>query len=114
MHVDTEWIPQSKFLSLELGHLCLKPGIDSFATNVNAQFSKYVAFRPDAGTMYIGAFIIDLDHLNFYAFSTISVIPRVLSEMKQDSAEGIIVALLCPTQFWYPIMLTISYRLRFC
>ena len=114
VHFDTEWIPQSNFLSLELGYLCLKPGKKFFATNVNAHFSKYVAFRPDSGTMYIGTFIIDWDHLNFFAFSIISVIPRALPEVKQDSAEGIIIILLWPTQFWYPAMLTIYYRLRFC
>ena len=92
----------------------MKPEIDLFSTNVNAQFSKYVAFRPDSGTMYIGAFIIDWDHLNFYTFSTVSIIPRALPEVKQDSTEGIIVVLLRPTQFWYPAMLAISYRLQFC
>ena len=97
-HVDTEWIPQSKCLNLELAHLCLKRGIDLFATSINAQFSEYAAFKPDPGAMYIDAFIIDWYHLNFYAFSSISVIPRALSNVKQDSAEGFIVVPLWPTQ----------------
>ena len=58
-HVDTEWMLQSKFLILELVHLGFKPKIDLFATNINTQFSKYAAFRPDPGAMYIDAFSID-------------------------------------------------------
>ena len=114
VHVNTEWIPQSKFLSLELEYLCLKAEIDLCASNINGQFIKYAPLRPNPETMYIGTFIIEWDHLNFCAFSPVSVIPRALSKVKQDSAEGIIVVLLWPTQVWYPDMLTILYRLQFC
>ena len=104
-HVDTEWMLQSKFLNLVLQHLCFKPEIDLFATNINIQFGKYAAFRPDPGEVYIDTFSIDRSDLKFYAFPPISVIPRVVSKVKQDSAEGIIVAPFWPTQVWYPAML---------
>ena len=55
--------------------------------------------------MYIDAFSIDWFDLKFYAFPPISVIPRVLAKVKQDSAEGIIVVPFWPTQIWYPVML---------
>ena len=58
---------------------------------MNTKFGKYVEFRPDPGAVYVDAFSIDWSDLNFYAFPPISVIPRVLSKVKQDSAEGIIV-----------------------
>ena len=57
--------------------------------------------------MYIDAFSIDRSDLKFYAFPPISVIPRVLSKVKKDSAEGIIVVPFWPTQVWYPPMLKI-------
>ena len=82
---------QSKNLALE--HLCFKPEIDLFATDINTSFGKYAAFRPDPGSMYKDAFRIDWYDLKFYLFSPISVIFRVLSKVKQDSAEGIIVVL---------------------
>ena len=82
---------QSKNLALE--HLCFKPEIDLFATDINTPFAKYAAFRPDPGSMYIDAFRIDWFDLKFYLFSPISVIPRVLSKVKQDSAEVVIVVL---------------------
>ena len=49
--VDNEWMLQSKFLNLTLEHLCFKPEIYLFATNINTQFGKYAAFRPDPGTL---------------------------------------------------------------
>ena len=66
-HVDNEWMLQSKFLNLALEHLCFKPEIDHFPTNINTQFGKYAAFRPDPGAMYIDAFSIDWSDLKFYA-----------------------------------------------
>ena len=93
---------QSTFLNLALKHLCFKPKIDLFATNINTQIGKYAIFRPDSRAMYIVIFSINWTETKFYAFSLISVIPRVLSEVKRDSAEGIIVVLYWRTQVWYP------------
>ena len=67
-HVDTEWMLQPKVLNLALEHLSFKPEIDLFATNINTQFGKCAAFRPDPGAMYIDAFSIDCSDLKFYAF----------------------------------------------
>ena len=54
--------------------------------------------------MYIDAVSIDWSNLNFYAFHPISVMPRVLSKVEQDSTEVIIVVPFWPTQVWYPVM----------
>ena len=81
-HVNTEWMLQSKFLNLALEDLCFKPKIDLFDTNINRQLGKYAAFRPDLGVMYIDAFSIDWSDLKIYAFSPLSIIPRVLSKAK--------------------------------
>ena len=96
---------QSKVLNLALKHLCFKPEIDLFATNINTQFGKYAAFRPVPGGRYIDSFSIDWSDLKFYAFPPISVIPRVLSKVEQDNADGIIVVPVWSTQVWYPVML---------
>ena len=55
--------------------------------------------------MYIDAFSIDWSNLKFYAFPPISVIARVLSKVKQESAEGIIAAPFWSNQVWYLAML---------
>ena len=88
-HVDTEWMLLSKF----------------FQSGINTQFDKYAAFRPDLGAMYIDVFSIDWSDLKFYAFPPISVIPGVLSKVKQGSSESIIVVPFWPAQVWYPAML---------
>ena len=104
-HVDTEWMLESKFLNLALEHLGFKPEIDVFATNINTQFGKYAAFRPDPGAACIDAFSLDWSDLKFYAFPPISFIPRVLSKVEQDSVEDILVVPFWPTQVWCPFML---------
>ena len=106
-HVDTESMLQSKVWNLALEHICFKAEIDLFATNINTQFVKYAAFRPDPGAMYIDAFSIDGSDLKFYAFFPISVITIVLLKVKQDSAEGIIVVPFSPTQVCYSAMLKV-------
>ena len=92
-------------MNLALEHIYFKPEIDLFATNINTQFAKYAVFRPDPGAMYIDAFSIDWSDLKFYAFPPTSVIPRALSKVKQDSAEGVIEVPFWPTQIWYPAIL---------
>ena len=104
-HVDTEWMFQSMFLNLALEYLCFKPEMDLFATIITTQLGKYAAFRPDSEAMYIDAFSLDWSDSKFFAFPPISVITRVLSKVKQDSAEGITVVPFRPTQFWYLAML---------
>ena len=43
--------------------------------------------------------------IKFYAFPPFSVLSRVLSEIKEDNASGILVVPLWPTQPWFPVML---------
>ena len=85
-------------------NLCFKLEIDLFATNINTQFDKYTSFRSDPGAMYIDTFSIDWSDLKFCTFPPISVVPRVLAKVKQDSADGITVVPFWPTQVWYPFM----------
>ena len=113
-HVDTEWMLQSTFLNLALEHLCFKQEIDLFATNINTQFDKYAAFRPDPRAMYIDVFSIDWSDLKLYAFPPISVIPRVLSKVKQDSAEGITVSHFNQLKVGTQPCLKCCYQLHFC
>ena len=46
-------------MNLELKYLCFKPKIGLFATNINTQFDKNEAIRPDPGAIYIEPFTID-------------------------------------------------------
>ena len=92
-------------LHQSLNLLSFKPDLDLFATQINRQFSDYVAYRPGPGAKFIDAFTIDWSGLKFYAFPLIAIISRILFKISQDEAEGIIVVPYWPNQVWYPVML---------
>ena len=104
-HVDSEWMLSPRYLHQFMNLLSFKPGIDLFATQINRQFSGYVAYRPDPEARFIDAFTTDWYGLKFYDFPPIVIISRVLSKTSQDEVEGIIVVPYWPNQAWYPIML---------
>ena len=80
-------------LHQSLNLLSFKPDLDLFATQINRQFSDYVAYRPDPEAQFMDAFTIDWPDLKFYALPPIAIISKVLSKMSQDEAKGIIVVL---------------------
>ena len=67
-HVDSEWMLSPRYLHQSLNLLSFKPDIDLFATQINRQFSDYVAYRPGPGAKFIDAFTIDWSGLKFYPF----------------------------------------------
>lgn len=88
---------------------CLKfqPKIDLFASRINYQISKYVAYKPDPGAWAIDAFSLDWSFLDFYAFPPFSVINKVLQKIIQEEATGIVIVPQWPTQVWYPKFLAL-------
>ena len=94
-------------LHQSLNLLSFKPDLDLFATQINRQFSDYVAYRPDPEAKLIDAFTIDWSGLKFYAFPPIAIISKVLSKRRQDKAENNIAVLYWPNGVWYPVMLKI-------
>ena len=104
-HVDSEWMLSPRYLHQSLNLLSFKPNIDLFATQVDRQFSDYVAYKLEPEAKFIDAFTIDWSGLKFYAFPPIAIISSVLSKISQDEAEGIIVVPYWPDQVWYLVML---------
>ena len=54
----SEWMLNKEVLSDALAKLDFSPEIDLFASRVNRQFPKYVAYRPDPNASAIDAFTI--------------------------------------------------------
>ena len=75
-------------LSRSLLELDFMPEIDLFASRLNAQFIRYVAFRADPGPSAIDAFTMNWSDLNFSAFPPFSVIPAVLKKIKGGRGHG--------------------------
>ena len=96
--VDSEWMLSPRCLHQSLNLLSFKPDVDFFATQINSQFTDYLAYRTDPEAKFIDAFIIDRSGLKFYAFPRIAIISRVLPKTNHDEAEGIIATSYWPNQ----------------
>ena len=98
----TEWTLDSTSLRNALSQLSLCPTIDLFASRLNAQFSRYVSFKPDPGAVATDAFSLNISCETFYAFPPFSVINSFLQRVREDQASGILVLPNWPTQSWFP------------
>ena len=77
------------------------PVIDLFASRINKQVEQYVSYRPDSHAAAVDAFTLTWTKLTFYAFPPFSLIPNVLSKIKNEKARGVCVLPKWPTQPWY-------------
>ena len=100
---NTEWMLDSASLSNALSQLSLRPTIDLFASRLNAQFSRYVSFKPDLGAVATDAFSLNLSCETCYAFPPLSVTNLFLKRVREDQASGILVLPNWPTQSWFPV-----------
>lgn len=91
-------------LSNALSELDFTPEIDLFASRLNAQFFRCVAYRPDPETWAVDAFTIDWSVIKFYTFLPFSIIAAVLKKTKEDKATGICILTHWPTQAWFPMV----------
>ena len=107
---ETEWMLNSTLLSNALSELDFTPEIDLFASRLNAQFPRYVAYRPDPGARAVDAFTIDWSVLKFYAFPPFSIIAAVLKKIKEDKATGVCILPHWPTQAWFPMVAKMAIR----
>ena len=102
---NIEWQLSPSVFKQVISLLGFKPEIDLFATYLNHQLDKYVAWKPDPGAVATDAFSLSWKSLEFYCFPLFSVIGRVISKIIDNCASGIIVIPLWETQFWFPLVL---------
>ena len=82
-----------------------KPSIDLFASRLNAQLPCYASWKPDPNASYVGALSISWERKFFYVFPPFSLIPRCLQKIQMETAEGIMIVPMWPTQPWYSQLL---------
>ena len=76
--------------------------IDLFATRLNCQIEKYCSWEADPNCQYVDAFTVDWGEFSLtYLFPPFSILNRCLRKMREDKAEGIMIAPLWPTQVWF-------------
>ena len=67
-NLDTEWKLNPDILAQALDIIGIKPEVDMFASGINAQFPRYVSFRPDPTSEVVDSFSISQFGFLFYAF----------------------------------------------
>ena len=78
------------------------PNIDLFASRLNHQLPRYVAWHPDPGAEAVDAFTLNWGNDTFYAFPPFSLLGKVLQKIYNDKAQGILIVPNWTTQTWYP------------
>lgn len=103
---STEWKLHSDIYQMIVSKF-FTPTIDLFASRLNYQVPRYVAWQPDPGATAIDAFSLDWGTEQFYAFPPFSLLGKVIQKIQNDNAQGIVITPNWPTQPWYPQMMTL-------
>ena len=77
--------------------------IDLFASKENKKCNWYCSWNPNPEAYCVDALTIDWNELKFFAFPPVTLILRTLQKIKNDQAQGIVVAPCWPSQPWYPL-----------
>ena len=96
---DTECKLNPEIHSHVLHFLDHTPEIDLFASWLNAQFKRYIPYRPDPHTVAVDAFVLNWGQEKFNVFPPFCII--VLQKICKDKAKGIIVIPDWANQPWY-------------
>lgn len=79
-----------------------KPNIDLFASRLNFQVEKYCSWKPDPYAQHVNALLLNWGYCNLvYFFPPFSSLSSCIRKLRIDSAQGIVVATLRPTQTWF-------------
>ncbi|KAA6388217.1 MAG: putative reverse transcriptase [Streblomastix strix] len=90
------------------------PQIGIFATQYNKLINNYATVNlNDLGTRFHNAFNYKWSKVKLYIHPPIPVLNRVLQKMKQDKAQGIVIAPIWPGQSWYTKLKNLSTRFLF-
>lgn len=106
---NTEWeLDQDIFDSI-----CSKfgsPGVDLFASRLNAKCERYVSWGPDPGAWRINAFTFDWTDDLYYIFPPFSLVGRVLQRVLSTGTNAIIIAPRWAGQPWFATLTTQADR----
>lgn len=100
---NTEWSLSKDAFALVSRTYFGRFNIDLFASSINFKCKQYVSWLSHPGSLYIDAFTISWTNYYFYAFPPFILIPRVLRKIIDDSAEGVVIVPLWPSQSWFPL-----------
>jgi len=96
----------------EISLLFGNPSIDLFASRLNQQVSKYVAWKPDPNAFAVDAFSISWKNEYIYLFPPFSLILQVLQKIIRDQAKGILIVPDWPAQVWFPQLMKLKSKIK--
>jgi hypothetical protein len=99
----TEWMLNKDIFRMIIEQLAFIPEIDLFASRINKQLERFMAFRPDPEAEFIDSFTVPWTDTQFYAFPPFICVGRTLQKIKMDGATGILVVPDWPNQSWYNV-----------
>ncbi len=100
-NLDIEWRLKPKwfkYLTEQHG----TPEIDLFASRLNKQLPKYVAWRPDPKAVAIDAFSLSWSDSYVYLFPPFSLLTKVLRKVGEEGVDALLVYPEWETQPWFP------------
>ena len=109
--IQTEWsLSQQVF-----NQLCSKwarPQVDLFATRFNHQLPSFVSPVPDQTAWAVDALSLPWKHLSAYAFPPVSLIPQVVSKLRdQGCRRMILIAPGWPNMPWFWDLVDLSVQI---
>ena len=111
--IQTEWSQSQQAFS----HLCSRwaqPQVDLFATQFNHKLPWFVSPVPDPTAWAVDALSLQWDQLEAYAFPHVSLIPQVISKLRdQGCRRMILIAPGWPNMPWFWDLVNLSVQIPF-
>ena len=86
----TEWMLSKEAFSFITKQFS-QADIDLFTTRANKNFNKYISWKPDSDSIATDAFSVTWEKYLNYCFPTFSLIWQVLTKIKKESANTILI-----------------------
>ena len=102
---ETEWKLDTVVFKAVQAKLGVCDNVELFASRVNDQLDRYVAWQPDPGAWQIDACSLDWNEFSPYCFPPFCLIPRNLQRVELTEAEYTLTVPLWVTQPWYTKLL---------
>jgi ribonuclease HI len=102
--VNTEWSLCPQIFS-EIYRKFSAPNIDLFATRYNTKLMTYVSPIPDPQAYAVDALSMDWKNWWAYAYPPMAIIPQVLTKIRTENCQVLLVAPANPSAPWYQDML---------
>ena len=111
--IQTEWSLSPQVFS----QLCSRwppPLVDLFATRFNHKLPRFVSPVPDQTAWAVDALSLSWEHLNAYAFPPVSLLPQVISKIRDRGCRRmILIAPGWPNMPWFWDLVDLSVQIPF-